>query len=242
MEITLIIIYRHLPATSNSTFDEMEDDRTEFLVAAVNGGVDKVEVDAEREKETVIVIQGSFNQAALTANIFFNYQGSCVVCKGATTKRCQACADTTSGRPAPFYCGKEHQKEDWSQHKLSCLRTRISKFQKAYKNPRKPVDFLVKCIVEDVLPALDSPCYEVFGFSNCKTEREEANLLSLYVGLIKLLETDIDEVGEALEKGELAQLISKEYETLRPDPETRGEYFPWFQKNMHIVQVIPELV
>lgn len=98
------------------------------------------------------------------------------------------------------------------------------------------MDFLVKCIAEDYLPSLDSPCYKPFGFSDCKSEVEEADLLSLYVGLIKLLEADIDEVEDASKKGELRQFICKEYETVRPDASTRGEYYPWFKSRLDILK------
>lgn len=47
------------------------------------------------------------------------YWGCCQVCKRAGTrseplKRCSRCS-------CIFYCGKEHQKEDWKSHKKLCL-------------------------------------------------------------------------------------------------------------------------
>ncbi len=118
---------------------------------------------------------------------------------------------------------------------MTCGGARLKKFVRAAKKPKRPVDFLVNCIYHDRLPDLESSCYKDYGFSNCKDEHEESKLLSLYVGLIKLLEADIDEVHEACVSGELAELIVREYVTARLDPESRGAYFSWFEANQGIV-------
>ena len=39
--------------------------------------------------------------------------GSCPVCNKPAQSRCSACYIS-------FYCGAEHQKEHWKEHKLSC--------------------------------------------------------------------------------------------------------------------------
>jgi len=162
--------------------------------------------------------------------------GKCAICSKTTGLRCQSCVDSTRGPEPPFYCNKEHQKEHWiAGHKNTCGGARIKKFARAVKRPERPVDFLAYCMYHDRLPHPTMSCYKDYGFANCKDEHEEASLMSVYVGLIKLLECDIDDVHEACITGKLADLIVKEYVTARPDPTTRGGYFPWFEANQAIV-------
>jgi hypothetical protein len=44
---------------------------------------------------------------------FILVSGPCTVCSGATITRCKQCKRT-------FYCSREHQREDWKQHKQTC--------------------------------------------------------------------------------------------------------------------------
>jgi hypothetical protein len=84
-----------------------------------------------------------------------------------------------------------------------------------------------------MIPSHPQTCID-YGFSRCNTEKELSNLISLYIGLIKLLEVDPMDLHRARRKGRLASEIMFHYEKL-PIP-NRGDYYPWFLKNLHIVQ------
>lgn len=84
-----------------------------------------------------------------------------------------------------------------------------------------------------MIPSHPQTCID-YGFARCKTETELSNLISLYIGLIKLLGVDPMDLHRARRKGRLAAEIMSHYEKL-PVP-NRGVYYPWFLKNLHIVQ------
>ncbi|KAJ3267718.1 hypothetical protein HK104_005680 [Borealophlyctis nickersoniae] len=65
----------------------------------------------------------------------------------------------------------------------------------------------------------------MFGYSRIPPA-DQVMLLGLYQGLIKHLDTKIEEFVEAVEKGRVPELVKEKFTTL---PESAGGgYYPWF--------------
>jgi hypothetical protein len=95
------------------------------------------------------------------------------------------------------------------------------------------VDYLINAMKVDFLPNPLTPDYTDFGFVNLKTDEDQSKLFSLYTGLIKGLQCDLDGLHQACMKGRLVAFIDQHY--LMLPSEDRGKYYPWFCKNKAMV-------
>ncbi|KAF8558321.1 hypothetical protein OG21DRAFT_1504373 [Imleria badia] len=133
----------------------------------------------------------------------------------ANLKRCSGCRKVC-------YCSTACQDYDWVYHIFDC-------------NPRRPIntaDYLARAARDDVLPVHPQTC-EDYGFDRAITDEEKSKLISLYIGLIIYLRIPPKTIHNWRVRGELVDQIKATYTKL-PE-ESRGEYFPWFLQNQHIV-------
>ena len=139
----------------------------------------------------------------------------CKNCFEPTTQRCSGCSKV-------YFCSENCQKKLWPLHIFDC-------------NPTKPPNtayHLTRAVYLDMIPTHPQTCID-YGFARCKTEEECSNLISLYQGLIKILEIDPMVFHHARRKGRLVAEIRKHYEA---HPEShRGVYYPWFLQNLHLL-------
>lgn len=96
----------------------------------------------------------------------------------------------------------------------------------------RSVDYLYKSVFDDEFPTNEKTIKD-FGFANCKSQQERSNLLGLYIGLLRLFEIPTNVLHEHCVRDKIGDLIKQEYEKLPSN--SRGEYYPWFLQNQHIV-------
>lgn len=99
----------------------------------------------------------------------------CVVCENPDSKKCSVCK-------LVFYCGREHQKEDWPQHKLICKITPIERI--TYSVPSLQDSFRFEMAFERLV----WPSAAVGGFSLAIELRTEYHIVEVgHVGNMNLL-------------------------------------------------------
>jgi hypothetical protein len=140
----------------------------------------------------------------------------CVECKKyqQTPRECSTCKQKVSTCQA---CWEE------CDHYLTCLPAGLSS-----------TAHLVAAVYADLFPTEISTITD-YGFINCSNEHERIYLFGTYVGLIKYHECPEKELEEYCKKGKIAELIDK-YFLQEPPRFTGGKYYPWFDKNRHLVK------
>jgi hypothetical protein len=95
----------------------------------------------------------------------------------------------------------------------------------------KSVYLLTLSVFKNDVPT-DKNVIDDYGFSNCKDNIEKSMLLGVYIGLIKILTSDLEELDKACKNNKLMDYIDCEYAQMG---ENIGGYYPWLKKNKHIV-------
>ncbi|KAK1250198.1 hypothetical protein MKX08_010201 [Trichoderma sp. CBMAI-0020] len=141
-------------------------------------------------------------------------QGECDICERETGRRCQFCN-------LDWFCSEECQVQMSFYHLSKCSARAIT-----------TADVLCHDAIGDQIPE-DSETREHFGFTRCRSWREQSHLIGLYQGLILSLDIGAVQLNEWREKD---ILVSKIIEAFSKLPENvRGAYFPWFLRNQHIL-------
>lgn len=98
----------------------------------------------------------------------------------------------------------------------------------------KTVYFLVLNVFDNEIPTNKKICDD-YGFSNCKDNHEKCMLLGVYIGLIKMLTTDLEELDKYCKNNKLMDYIDIEYNIVKQMGQYIGKYYPWLKNNQHIV-------
>lgn len=59
-------------------------------------------------------------------------------------------------------------------------------------------------------------------------------LLGVYIGLVKMLTTDLEELDKYCKNNKLMDYIDIEYNIIKQMGQYMGEYYPWLKNNQHI--------
>jgi hypothetical protein len=145
-------------------------------------------------------------------------------------RECNACGRESSGLKRcsgchkVWYCSVTCQKSDWVPHIFEC-------------KPRRPIttaDHLALAVRNNLLPQDTQTC-EDYGFARAFTAEKRSKLLGLYIGLMSSVFIGIPSktIHDWRVKGVLVEEIKAAYYKI--PAESRGEYFPWFLQNQHIL-------
>jgi len=96
-------------------------------------------------------------------------------------------------------------------------------------------------VAKNNFPGIGGPNYNDYGFGNCTTMSEERNLLGLYIGLIKVLKCDLDDLHGACVNGRLDKFTVDTFEAAKSkygNALVVGKYYTWFLENQHVVRNI----
>ena len=74
---------------------------------------------------------------------------------------------------------------------------------------------------------------EDFGFNNVLSSGDRSYLLGVYGGLYRSGKFSAEDIHEWRVKGILVDMIKEFYYSIAED--SRGQYFPWFLKNLHVL-------
>jgi hypothetical protein len=143
---------------------------------------------------------------------------------------CQLCIKEPGRMQCPschnaWYCSKRCLEAAQYSHVFKCAGRAIT-----------TADYLVLACHDDLFPN-DEETNRDFGFGNCVTPQEKSNLMGLYIGLVTRVGITGAELYAWQKTGSLAEKICETYEeAFKRQPHAyRGEYYPWFLKNKHIV-------
>ena len=163
---------------------------------------------------------------------------TCHGCQGQTFHYEEANLRCCSGCKRVYYCSTHCQEDDWVEHKFVCNPGRY---------PITTADHLALAVRQDMFPGNRQTC-EDYGFNRVHTDDEETNLLGLYIGmLIHLLMRSSQRAyrphqnleDSSQDHSQMAcswSVVDKIKATYYKIPEDRrGEYFPWFLRNEHIL-------
>lgn len=98
----------------------------------------------------------------------------------------------------------------------------------------KPIYLLVFDVFHNEIPT-NYKVLKDYGFDKCKNYFEKSKLLGVYIGLIKHICCDIEKLHESCESNNLWKFIDKEYDIVKKSGNYIGEYYPWIEKNKHIL-------
>ena len=132
-----------------------------------------------------------------------------------TTRRCNICSKG-------FFCSVRCEEKSTGSHLFTCS-----------KRPLTSADYLWKAIGDDLLPQ-DEAVLEDFGFNNVLSIGDKSFLLGVYGGLYLSGKFSTEDIHEWRVKGILADKIKEFYYSIAEG--CRGQYFPWFLKNLHVLQ------
>ncbi|KAG8910502.1 hypothetical protein FRC02_007177, partial [Tulasnella sp. 418] len=99
---------------------------------------------------------------------------------------------------------------------------------------RRSVEDLARAAKDDLFPGTVGVYFD-YGFINTQTSTEAINLFGTYQGLIENLGCCLEDLHQACIENRLAEFVRKEYNKIPPGV-NRGGYYPWFEKNTHIVK------
>lgn len=140
--------------------------------------------------------------------------GECYECMRPTKRRCNMCSKD-------FFCSDLCQKRRSGRHLFECS-----------KRPLTSADYLWRSLAEDLMPQ-EEDVLEDFGFNNLLGGNMNY-LLGVYGGLYLSGRFSAEDIHEWRVKGILFDKIKEFYYSI---PENcRGEYFPWFLKNLHVLE------
>ena len=88
-------------------------------------------------------------------------------------------------------------------------------------------------LTEDLMPQ-DEAVLEDFGFHNALSGKDKTSLLGLYQGLYLSGKFSAEDIHEWRVRGILIDKIKEFYYSIAEN--CRGQYFPWFLKNLHVLQ------
>ena len=139
----------------------------------------------------------------------------CEICMRLTTRRCNICSKG-------FFCSDPCQEKRSGSHLFLCS-----------KRPLTSADYLWGSLAEDLIPQ-DEAVLEDFGFNNVLSVEDQSSLLGVYEGLYLSGKFSTENIHEWRVRGILADKIKEFYYSIAEG--YRGQYFPWFLKNLHVLQ------
>lgn len=143
----------------------------------------------------------------------------CTTCLDHTTRQCSYC-DT-----APF-CSEACELRMGLSHLIRCIMRQVT-----------AADYLYSDVISDDIPT-DPQVREKSWFDRCPDRNLESHLLGLFIDLVKYLGIHRETLHQWKERGNpfLVAKIIETFTTCRPE-ESRGSYFPWFQKNKELFKL-----
>lgn len=144
-------------------------------------------------------------------------------------RQCTACCESSdlkrcSGCHKAWYCSVACQKSHWVEHIFAC-------------KPRRSIttaDHLALAVRNNLFPQDTQTC-EDYGFERAFTAENRSKLLGLYIGLMDPGRIGIPTktIHDWRVRGVLVEEIKAAYYKLPAG--SRGNYFPWFLQNQHIL-------
>jgi hypothetical protein len=164
------------------------------------------EPDQTNESSDSTVLQQAQSETA-------HYQGECGGCPQLTYRQCSRCG-------LDRFCSRACEGRMSPAHKFKCSNGALT-----------TADYLMSDCIGDEIPK-DPDVLTDFGFQRLLTFPDRSKLLGLYKGLM-YLDVEAEELHEWRISGRLADRIVETFE--RIPPRSRGEYFPWFVANRHLI-------
>lgn len=121
------------------------------------------------------------------------------------------------------YCSKECQKMGWVYHKRECINQNTSTYE------------LFEMVKKDYFCYMTYRIFTDYKFINYNLD-DQVQLFGVYIGLINILECNLNELHKAMESNTLREFIIDEFKrkttygnhTAKFDS---GKYILWFEKN-----------
>lgn len=138
----------------------------------------------------------------------------CNVCDRRTTSKCSICNKDS-------FCSERCEDKMPSSHLFTCS-----------KRPLTTADYLWNSLARDLIPQ-EEDVLEDFGFNNAGFGQERSYLFGVYAGLYRSGRFSAEELHEWRIAGILTEKIKGFFYSI-PE-ESRGSYFPWLLKNLHVL-------
>ncbi|KAJ5056792.1 hypothetical protein PSV09DRAFT_2383060 [Bipolaris maydis] len=143
------------------------------------------------------------------------YNIGCDVCDWRTKRRCSYC---NKG----YFCSELCEVKASVYHLFTCSKRQLTS-----------ANYLWKSLVEDTIP-VDENVLQDFGFNNAFDASDRSNLVGLYRGIYLSGDIASSDLHGWRIKGVMVEKIKEMYYRI---PEShRGQYFPWWLKNLHRLQ------
>ncbi|KAL8797118.1 MAG: hypothetical protein Q9195_000585 [Heterodermia aff. obscurata] len=181
--------------------------------------IDQLRIKTERERVAEMFkrqTENTTNPVRRTSSILEGDEldRECSICMRPTKRRCGICSQD-------FFCSDPCQEKRSGSHLFKCS-----------KRPLTSADYLWKSLAEDLLPQ-DEDVLEDFGF-NQLFGGDLTYLFGVYQGLYLSGGFSAEDIHEWRVQGILVDKIKQFY--YRIPENARGEYFPWFLKNLHVLE------